>query len=306
MKRRLAWWAWVGLACGTAAAQVVIGEVVATDASVKGSVVLAAGGMRVLSGSTVTAGQGTAELRLARGGEVRVCPNTNLTAAAAANGRDLALGFGTGAVELHYQLASTSDSLQTPDFRLLLAGPGIFHLAIAADMRGNTCVRPLPGNTASVIVNELMGDGVYQVKPTEVVLFRSGKVGERARELVGECGCPAPPPPVQRAQAAAPAPPAEAPTPAAASELHVEVDAPIVFRAPGAAAAAAAAAALPEAAPSANALATAGRLPAAPGIERVVLPPTVAAAASPVKAAASAPRQRWFSKVKAFFAAMFK
>ncbi len=291
------------LACATAAAQAVIGEVVATDASVQGSVVLAAGGMRVLSGSTVTAGQGTAELRLARGGEVRVCPNTNLTAVAAANGRDLALGFGTGAIELHYQLASTSDSLQTPDFRLLLAGPGAFHLAIAADTHGNTCVRPLPGNTASVIVNELMGDAVYQVKPSEVVLFRNGKVEERARELLGECGCPAPPPPVQRAEAAAPAPPAAAPAPA--DELHVEVDAPIVFRAPGAAAAAAAAA-LPDAAPSANALAAVGRLPAAPGVERVVLPPTVAGTVSPAKTATSAPRQRWFSKVKAFFAAMFK
>jgi len=238
----------------SAAGQAVIGDVVATDASVKGQIVFAGGGTRVLSGSSVTAGAGTASLRLARGGEVRVCSNTNLTVAAAQNNRDLALGFSTGALELNYPLGPSSDQLQTPDFRIALVGPATFHLAIAADAKGDTCVRPLAGNTGAIIVHELMGDGVYQVHANEVAIFRSGKVSERARELVGECGCPVPPP-AQMAKAPQPAgtPTAEttnsapsaalsagtpataqqpsAPPAADSGQLNVTVDTPIVFNA---------------------------------------------------------------------------
>src|SRR5205085_5228858 len=198
MRRLIPTWFLLG---AIAAAQAVIGDVVASDASVKGAVVLASTGTRVLSGSSISAGKGAATLRLARGGELRVCPNTELSVAAAANGRDLSLGFGSGALELDYQLASSSDALQTPDFRLQLAGPGRFHVAIASNARGDACVRPLAGNSASIIVTELMGDGVYQVQPGETVTFAAGKVAARTSDVPESCGCPAAPT-VQKADAA--------------------------------------------------------------------------------------------------------
>jgi hypothetical protein len=187
-----------------ARAQSTVGEVFASDASVHGSVILAAGGTRVLSGSTVAAGAGAATLKLERGGEVRICPGTNLSVSASSSGRELALGFSTGAVELHYPLASSADSLQTPDFRLLLAGPGAFHLAVSGDARGNACVRTLPSNTASVIVSELMGDGTYQVKADEQVVFRRGHIADVSQDLPPDCGCPAAAPAVNRAANEAP------------------------------------------------------------------------------------------------------
>ncbi|MGH9577559.1 MAG: hypothetical protein ACRD3R_08985, partial [Terriglobales bacterium] len=174
-------------------AQEALAEVFASDATVRGSVVLAGSGTKVLSGSSISAGAQAAVVRLVRGGEVRVCPGNSVTLASA-TGRDLLWGVGTGAIEVHYALASSADTLMTPDFRILLAGPGAFHFALSSDNRGNTCVRSLPGNTSSVIVQELAGSGTYQVRPGDQVLFRNGGTSEVDSTTPLSCGCPAPPP----------------------------------------------------------------------------------------------------------------
>ena len=111
-------------ASSLAAAQNPVGQIYASDATVKGSVELASGGTRVMSGSYVDAGDSTALLKLDRGGEVRVCPHTSLSVATSPSGRDLMLGISTGAMETHYNVLASADSIVTPDFRILLAGPG--------------------------------------------------------------------------------------------------------------------------------------------------------------------------------------
>lgn len=234
-----------------------IGEIFASDASVTGAVQMAGAGMQVMSGSSVGAGQSPALLRLARGGDVRVCPRTSLSISGSRNG--LMLGMNGGAIETNYTLFSApADAIFTPDFRIMLAGPGKIHVAVGADARGNTCVRPLANNTATVIVSELMGGGTYQLKPDEQVIFERGKV-DNVYHVVGDCGCPVPPPVVRAAAVAEapsivslrkpPLPPslaipldatmppqpvtsmlAGAPAPAA-NDVHVEVDAPFVFSA---------------------------------------------------------------------------
>jgi hypothetical protein len=185
--------------------------VVPVSSSNGGSAVIV--GSRIGSGSSVTASTETAVLHIARGGELHVCPNSTVSVTASKNGQELMFGMSTGTLETHYHLENGSDAVLTPDFRMLLAGPGDFDYAISSNSHGDTCVRALLGNTASLLVSELMGDRTYQVKPTEQVVFQQGRIDRISNDLPFDCGCAAPPPPVMRASVPEPTQVAEAKLP---------------------------------------------------------------------------------------------
>jgi hypothetical protein len=188
-----------------------------------------------------------------------------------------------------------------------MAGPGTFHFAIGVDVKGNSCVQSLAQNTASVIVSEMMGDGMYQVKPNEQVMFHSGKVGSPDHQP-GTCGCAPAATEVMRAEARPPAPrtepakpeiPVSLAQPLPAEDLHVQVDAPFVYSGS-------------DADPVILEGATHLRVTAAPALPIIVLPPPASQAqAAPVQASAKAPekppeKRKFFGKVRAFFASIFR
>jgi len=295
-----------------------------------GPVALIGSGM--VSGSSITAETDTAILSLARGGEVHVCPGTTVSVTPAQNGHNLMFGVNTGAIEAHFTLDASSDSIITPDFRILLAGPGEFHYAISADRQGNTCVRALPGNTAPVTISELLGDRTFQVKPTDQFLFHSGQLDRVDMAVPLECGCPPARPPMQQADNSPPPvsetqPPAspnpvpslavssEGPVrtansapneqPAAAApagvsgstnELHVQVEAPFVFRATG-----------PPPAPveDVRGLPLDSRSLDAPPVSAPLPPPPPQQVASQ-KASATPTHRGFFRRLGSFFAAIFR
>jgi hypothetical protein len=307
-----------------------IGEVFASDAAVKGSVLVSGGGMSVLPGASVDAGASPAVVKLRRGGTLRICPRSDVSLnvaprSAMAQSADsksatsvqqppaLMISMGTGALEAEYQLGLEADNIITPDFRIQLAGPAAFHVGISVNGRGDTCVRGLAGNSGAIGVSELLGAGTYQVKPNEAVLFASGAIAG-ARPAVEACGCPEAEPArtLQMAQAQAPepaAPPAVAASPsvensaAVHGEPQIEVAAPFVFQAaaPG-----------PEVA-QIEQLAWRPRVELSSALtEPQVLPPTrqprsadqLQASSAPELKAAK-PRRGFFARIGGFFAGLF-
>jgi hypothetical protein len=291
------------LACGmpvAAAAQQPIGVLYASDASVKGSVLLAGSGTSVLSGSSIQAGAQSASLKLERGGTVQVCEGTKLSVTSSQTGRELLFSLNEGNLELNYPLGTEADTLLTPDLRLILPGPGTVHIAVRVTPQGDTCVQSLPWNVSAVTISETMGDATYQVKPDEAVVFRGGHLSD-AVQSHQNCGCPrsaptkvaqAPtPPPVQPnpptpVMAAKPAPP----------DQHVAVEAPFIFHGTDP---------IPDLAPNVAMLRLENNklVP----LEPAVLPPTITSKPAPTERTQTARKESrgFFAKVGSFFASIF-
>lgn len=198
------------LACGLARAQqsafVPLGTIEnfssAQNLQISGPIALQGTTLLLGNGISITAGAATLRIHRAHGGELDLCPTTQvrLTQASASNApaAPLMISLDHGALEDHTAPGASGDVLLTPDLRLALgsgsnAARGV---SIRVNRQGDTCVdnghgqHESPGGSA-IGVQELMGEGIYRVLPGQRVLLERGSVESVVDNEPEPCGCPA-------------------------------------------------------------------------------------------------------------------
>jgi hypothetical protein len=180
----------------------------AAGVQISGDVHVANGDMELGNGSTITAGNETVPITLARGGELKLCATTSVhlsrdLSIEAPDASGLMLALDRGAMEAHYQTSKYSDVLLTPDLRILISGPGDADLSIRVSPQGDTCIDNRGPNAPYITVTSQLEGGLYRVQPGQHISFQHGSLREVVDTEHEPCGCPAP---VSVATAGTPAP----------------------------------------------------------------------------------------------------
>lgn len=150
--------------------------------------------------ATITAGDKTASIRLARGGSLEVCRSTKIQLSAdkslgpqARPGDDaIMVALDHGAFEAHDKPGKYSDVVMTPDLRILVSGPGKADMSFRVAANGDTCIDNKGKNAPYVTVTGLFSGGVYRVQPNQRVLIEHGDLGQVVDNEPEPCGCPPP------------------------------------------------------------------------------------------------------------------
>ena len=218
-------------------------------ATVTGALQVVAGRTMITTGGSVTSGDKTTEVVLPYRGVLRVCASTTvkLTADASVPQGEppgLMMALDHGAIEASFATARNSDILLTPDFRILIGGPGAADVKVRLGQRGDTCVDNAGQNAPYVLVTSVFDGGAYRVQPGQRVMFQHGSLQEVVDQEKEACGCPDSPRPGSNefpaAQSAgfapleppAPAPAVVAPPPAGEKPANEPPTEPLVYQAP--------------------------------------------------------------------------
>lgn len=208
-------------------------------AVVTGALEVSAGKAMIAASGSVTSGARTTNVILPRRGTLRVCASTTVKLAADTSlstdssvstdsgvppggPPGLLMAMDHGAVEMSFATApatANADILMTPDFRILIGGPGASEVKVRLGNGGDTCVDNSGKDAPYVVVTSLFDSGLYRVQPGQRVMFQHGSLREVVDNETEPCGCP--PPPAQTAGNEFPLAQSEglAPTPAPAPAL---------------------------------------------------------------------------------------
>ena len=170
-----------------------IGTVGVQDATVAGALEVTNGHAILVGNTTVTARDRTAEVDLSRGGTVRVCATSGLhvTAGKSADGPvPLMLALDRGAIEVQMS-ATTHDVVTTPDLRFTMLGDGPLDLQLRVTRNGDTCVENRGAKAPVLHVADQFGEGTYELRAGQHVLFEHGSLKEVVDHESSACGCPA-------------------------------------------------------------------------------------------------------------------
>lgn len=164
-------------------------------ATVTGALRVTQGKALIATNGTVTSGSKTTQVVLPRRGVLRVCAATSVhlstdSSVPAGETPGLMMALDHGAVETSFATGSNSDILLTPDFRILIGGPGAAEVKVRLGQHGDTCVDNPGANAPYVVVSSVFEGGAYRVQPGQRVMFQHGSLKEVVDQEKEPCGCP--------------------------------------------------------------------------------------------------------------------
>jgi len=172
-------------------------------ATVTGALEVTGGKAIIAASGSVTSGSRTTEVILPRRGTLRVCASTTVklaadTSVSAGDAPGLLMAMDHGAVEMSFATtpgsARNADILLTPDFRILIGGPGASEVKVRLGDGGDTCVDNSGADAPYVVVTSIFDGGLYRVQPGQRVMFQHGSLREVVDNEREPCGCPPAPP----------------------------------------------------------------------------------------------------------------
>ena len=164
-------------------------------ATVTGALKVSQGKAIIVASGTITSGAETTQVILPHRGVLRVCASTSVSLAADASipaGEipGLMIAMDHGAVEASFATGQNSDILMTPDFRILIGGPGAAEVRVRLGQHGDTCVDNAGVNAPYVLVTSIFEGGAYRVQSGQHVMFQHGSLREVVDNEKEPCGCP--------------------------------------------------------------------------------------------------------------------
>lgn len=182
---------------GVSAAPVPIAIVpVSAATTVTGALQVTAGKAMIATAGSITSDHDTTEVTLPRRGVLRVCAGTTIkltsdTSVPAGETPGLMMALDHGAIEASFATGRNSDILLTPDFRILIGGPGAADVKVRLGQHGDTCVDNPGANAPYVLVTSVFDGGAYRVQAGQRVMFQHGSLREVVDQEKEPCGCPA-------------------------------------------------------------------------------------------------------------------
>ena len=164
-----------------------------------GALLVADGKASIGSSGSITAGLRSATVSLPHKGELRLCSTTRVSLAAdktvAANlepdeAPGLMMALDRGALEANFATGKNSDVILTPDFRIVISGPGTAAVRVRLGANGDTCVDNRGPSAPYVTVSSVFQGGVYRVQQDQRVMFEHGSLNEVVDREKESCGCP--------------------------------------------------------------------------------------------------------------------
>jgi hypothetical protein len=162
---------------------------------VTGALEITSGKAMIGASGSVASGAKTTEVILPHRGVLRVCASTTVklasdTSVPAGETPGLVMGLDHGAIEASFATGQNADVLLTPDFRILIGGPGAADVRVRLGEHGDTCVENAGVNAPYVLVSSVFEGGAYRVQAGERVMFQHGSVREVVTGEKEPCGCP--------------------------------------------------------------------------------------------------------------------